>query len=103
MPVISVESGQPNEPAQEIRSAAIQIVNGAVMVRVPAGAEAVRRSQLMSGGILIPPGPVRVSVATQPMNFRKGVNGLAALVQEQLQADPFSDMIAVSARNEPTG
>jgi hypothetical protein len=45
--VISVESGQPNEPAQEVRSAVIQIVNGAVMVRVPAEAgdvEAVLRA-----------------------------------------------------------
>jgi transposase len=40
VPVISVESGQANEPAQELRASAIEIVIGAVMVRVPAGAEA---------------------------------------------------------------
>ena len=40
VPVISVESGQANEPAQELRAIAIEIVIGAVMVRVPAGAEA---------------------------------------------------------------
>jgi transposase len=40
-------------------------------------------------GLLIPPGPVRVLVATKPVDFRKGMNGLAALVQEQLKADPF--------------
>jgi transposase len=39
VPVISVESGQANEPSQEARSAAIEIVIGAVMVRVPAGVE----------------------------------------------------------------
>jgi len=38
--VISVESRQANEPAQELRAIAIEIVVGAVMVRVPAGAEA---------------------------------------------------------------
>ena len=43
--------------------------------------------------MLIPPGPVRVLVATKPVDFRKGVNGLAALVQEQLKADPFSGTI----------
>ena len=43
--------------------------------------------------MLIPPGPVRVLVATKPVDFRKGMNGLAALVKEQLQADPFSGMI----------
>jgi hypothetical protein len=29
-------------------------------------------------------------VATKPVDFRKGMDGLAALVKEQLQADPFS-------------
>jgi hypothetical protein len=47
----------------------------------------------MSGGVLIPPGPVRVLVATKPVDFRKGIDGLAALVKEQLQADPFSGVI----------
>ena len=47
----------------------------------------------MSGGMLIPPGPVRVLVATKPVDFRKGMNGLAALVQEELKADPFSGTI----------
>lgn len=47
----------------------------------------------MSGGVLIPPGPVRVLVATKPVDFRKGMDGLAALVKEQLQADPFSGVI----------
>jgi transposase len=47
----------------------------------------------MSSGMLIPPGPVRVLVATKPVDFRKGMNGLAALVQEQLKADPFSGTI----------
>lgn len=49
----------------------------------------------MSGGILIPPGPVRVLVATKPVDFRKGSNGLAALVKEQLRSDPFSGVIYV--------
>ena len=47
----------------------------------------------MSGGVLIPPGPVRVLVATRPVDFRKGMDGLAALVKEQLKADPFSGLI----------
>jgi transposase len=47
----------------------------------------------MNSGLLIPPGPVRVLVATKPVDFRKGMNGLAALVQEQLKADPFSGTI----------
>lgn len=47
----------------------------------------------MSSGVLIPPGPVRVMMATKPVDFRKGMNGLAALVQQQLKADPFSGTI----------
>ena len=47
----------------------------------------------MSGGMLIPPGSIRVLVATKPVDFRKGMDGLAALVKEQLKADPFSGMI----------
>jgi len=39
VPVISVESGQAKKLTQEARSAAIEIVIGAVMVRVPAGVE----------------------------------------------------------------
>jgi transposase len=38
--------------------------------------------------ILVPPG-VRILLATQPVDFRKGMDGLAALVQQALQADPF--------------
>jgi len=47
----------------------------------------------MSSGMLIPPGPIRVLVATKPVDFRKGAMGLAALVQEQLQANPFCGTI----------
>ena len=46
-------------------------------------------------GMLIPPGPIRVLVATTPVDFRKGMNGLAALVKEQLKTDPFSGVIYV--------
>jgi hypothetical protein len=35
----------------------------------------------------------RVLVAMKPLDFRKGMNGLAAPVQEQLMADPFSATI----------
>jgi transposase len=45
--------------------------------------------------MLVPPGPIRVLVATKPVDFRKGMNGLAALVKERLSADPFSGVIYV--------
>ena len=40
-------------------------------------------------------GTVRVLVATKPVDFRKGAEGLAALVREQMQADPFSGAVYV--------
>ena len=43
--------------------------------------------------MFIPPGAVRVMMATKPVDFRKGANGLAALVREQLKSDPFSGVI----------
>ena len=41
------------------------------------------------------PSGVRVLIATSPVDFRKGMDGLAALVQETLKADPFSGAIFV--------
>jgi len=41
------------------------------------------------------PGGVRVLIATRPVDFRKGMDGLAALVKEQLRADPYSGAIFV--------
>ena len=38
--------------------------------------------------IAVPPG-VRILLAAQPVDFRKGMDGLAALVQQALWADPF--------------
>ena len=42
-----------------------------------------------------PSGNVRVMVATQPVDFRKGAEGLAALVREMMRVDPFSGVIYV--------
>ena len=42
-----------------------------------------------------PTGAVRVLVATKPVDFRKGAEGLAALVRETMNADPFSGAVYV--------
>ena len=39
--------------------------------------------------IAVPSG-VRILLATRPVDFRKGMDGLAALVQQALQTDPFA-------------
>src|SRR6185503_9496307 len=48
------------------------------------------------GEIVIgPSGTVRVMVATKPVDFRKGAEGLAALVREVIQDDPFCGVVYV--------
>ncbi|TIN74028.1 IS66 family insertion sequence element accessory protein TnpB [Mesorhizobium sp.] len=42
-----------------------------------------------------PTGAVKVMVATKPVDFRKGAEGLAALVRETMGADPFSGVVYV--------
>ena len=40
-----------------------------------------------------PSGAVRVMLATRPIDFRKGMDGLALVVSESLGADPFSGTV----------
>ena len=44
--------------------------------------------------IAVPPG-VRILLAARPVDFRKGMDGLAALVQQTLRADPFAGEVFV--------
>ena len=45
--------------------------------------------------MIVPPTGVRILVATKPIDFRKGMNGLAAFVEQQLGSDPYSGVIYV--------
>jgi transposase len=45
--------------------------------------------------VIGPSGAVRVMVATRPVDFRKGAEGLATLVRESLTVDPFSGAVYV--------
>ncbi len=42
-----------------------------------------------------PSGGVRVLIATKPVDFRKGANGLAALIKDEMGGDPFSGVVYV--------
>lgn len=42
-----------------------------------------------------PSGAVKMMIATKPVDFRKGAEGLAALVKAEMGADPFSGTIYV--------
>jgi transposase len=45
--------------------------------------------------VIGPSGAVRVLVATRPVDFRKGAEGLAALVRDVMGADPFDGAVYV--------
>jgi hypothetical protein len=45
--------------------------------------------------VIWPSGNVRVMVATRPVDFRKGAEGLAALVRETIRSDTFSGVVYV--------
>ena len=45
--------------------------------------------------MIFPSNRVRIMVATKPINFRKGHDGLAALVKNELHKDPFTGTVFV--------
>jgi len=45
--------------------------------------------------MIVPPTGVRILVASRPVDFRKGMDGLAALAREKLGQDPFSGTVLV--------
>jgi transposase len=45
---------------------------------------------------------MRILVAIEPADFRKGIDGLARLVREELQRDPFSGCIFVFRNRRAT-
>jgi transposase len=45
--------------------------------------------------VIGPSGAVKVMIATRPVDFRKGAEGLAAVVKEQMAADPFCGTVYV--------
>lgn len=45
--------------------------------------------------MISPSGNFKIYVAAQPVDFRKGMDGLAAIVQSEFNLDPFSGAIFV--------
>jgi len=45
--------------------------------------------------MIFPSNRVRILVATHPVDFRKGHDGLASLVQSELRKDPFTGTVFV--------
>jgi transposase len=55
-----------------------------------------RRHTAYVGGAILPGERFQVFVSTRPVDFRKGMDSLAAVVQERLRLDPFSGAVFVS-------
>lgn len=45
--------------------------------------------------MIIPSQAIRIVIATKPMDFRKGHDGLAAVVQNELGLDPYTSVIVI--------
>ncbi len=45
--------------------------------------------------MIVPAQAIRVVIATRPVDFRKGHDGLAAIVERDLGLDPHSGLIVV--------
>jgi transposase len=45
--------------------------------------------------VILPGGRLQIFVATRPVDFRKGIDGLAAVAQQQLRLDPFCGAVFV--------
>jgi hypothetical protein len=82
---------------------AITIEIGGAVVRAAPGVEprlASGRTAGREGGDMIAvPAGVKVLIAAKPVDFRKGGDGLAALVREALGEDPFSGTISSFGRS----
>lgn len=45
--------------------------------------------------MIVPPTTVKVLIATKPVDFRKGMDGLAALITAEFKLEPYSGVIYV--------
>ena len=88
-------------PAEKaaLDGAVLEILVGVMVARVPvdrrrrdAGED---RSRAEGSGMIVPSSGVKVLIAMKPVDFRKGMDGLAAVVHETLGANPFGGVIYV--------
>ncbi|EGE55742.1 UNVERIFIED_ORG: transposase/transposase-like protein [Rhizobium esperanzae] len=89
---------EPTAPIAKSVSRA-EIVVGPVTIRLEEGASGARIAAiaraLASHGMIFPSNRVRIMVATNPVDFRKGHNGLVGLVKNELHKDPFTGTVFV--------
>lgn len=82
------------EIALEIDGVTVRIGRGADRRTLEVVLRTLKAERLIPG-VTGPPAGVKVLVATKPVDFRKGMDGLARLVTEEMKADPFSGVVYV--------
>jgi len=78
-----------------------EIAAGRVIIRLEAGASPDRFVSVARAGyspMILPSNQVRIMVATEPINFRKGHDGLSASAPAALREDPFASAHAATSR-----
>ena len=92
-------SASENDGLSVLKVGLIEVEIDGATVRVGRGAEAKddrgRPARAEEDIVIGPSGTVRVMVATKPVDFRKGADGLAAIVREAMRDDPFSGAVYV--------
>lgn len=89
----------PQVSGPPIKSPAVQRSSSAVSqsawkkVRLPPGRRC--RTCMRGSSMIFPSNRVRIMLATKPVDFRKGHDGLAALVKNELHKDPFTGTVFV--------
>ena len=77
----------------------IEIEVDGVVVRLAGDAPAARVAEIAAAParqpMIVPAQAVRVVIATRPVDFRRGHDGLAAYAQNELKLDPHSGVIIV--------
>jgi hypothetical protein len=93
-----VDVGSSAVPQRRLRRGKVEASVGGIEIEidgVPCGSAAARTQRLEDGAACVesrrvigPTGAVRVMVATKPVDFRKGAEGLAALVRDKKRQHP---------------
>lgn len=85
------------EAVRKADSGIIEIEVDGITIRAGRGADTAMIASIGAEGepVIGPSGAVRMMVATKPVDFRRGMEGLATLVRESMGADPFSGVVYV--------
>jgi transposase len=83
-------------PEATLPVALLEIAVGGTVARLPLATDGSTLAKIVrvEGGVMIVPSlSVNVRIAMKPVDFRNGMDGLAALVREPLGANPFGGVI----------